>query len=55
MNNLEQKYRFLAKSSHQLLSKDAANVSVANTTLLNAVIEDKRPLISVMELNNRLI
>ena len=39
LSKLEQRYQFLAKSSHQLLSKDAANVSAANTTLINQINE----------------
>ena len=62
-SKLEKRYQFLAKSSHQLLlaSKDAANVSAANTTLINqlndeeADQEKKPPLYTVHELNNRLI
>ena len=48
----------MAKSSHQL-SKDAANVSVANTTLINQLNEEDgqqmKPLHTIHELNNRLI
>jgi hypothetical protein len=61
MSVLERRYRFLAKSSHQLLFKDAANVSAANTSLVNAVLQEKDekgrqpPILSVLELNNKLI